>query len=129
MIPFGGLDHFRFVLVNGSSEVLRGELRKDNDASIPGSLEYFKVVPEENGMLIEWKTARENGVAFWNIYRVSNGQKEKLNVFPIPASIQSNEGIHYMFYDSSSSSFYSLEAITSEGFPSPLGNSESLEHD
>ena len=129
MIPFGGLDHFRFVLVNGSSDVLRGELRKDNDASIPGSLEYFKVVPEENGVLIEWKTARENGVAFWNIYRVGDGQKEKLNVFPIPASIQSDEGIHYMFYDSSSSSFYSLEAITSEGFPSPLGNSESLERD
>jgi hypothetical protein len=129
MIPFGGLDHFRFVLVNGSSDVLRGELRKDNDASIPGSLEYFKVVPEENGVLIEWKTARENGVAFWNLYRVRDGQKEKLNSFPIPASIQSNEGIHYIFYDSSSSSFYSLEAITSEGFPSPLGTSESLERD
>ncbi|HSE42343.1 MAG TPA: hypothetical protein VLH08_16375, partial [Acidobacteriota bacterium] len=124
MIPFAGLDYFRYVLVNGSAELLRGELRKENDSSIPGSLEYFKVVPEEKGVLIEWKTARENGVAFWNLYRVRDGQKEKLNAFPIPASIQSEEGIHYIFYDSSSSSFYSLEAITSEGFPSPLGNSE-----
>jgi hypothetical protein len=124
MIPFGGLDHYRYVLVNGSSDVLRGDLRKEKDASIPGTLEYFKVVPEEKGVLIEWKTARENGVAFWNLYKVRDGQKEKLNAFPIPASIQSNEGIHYIFYDSSSSSFYSLEAITSEGFPSPLGTSE-----
>lgn len=125
VIPFAALDHFRYVLVNGSSNELRGNLHQEYDAAIPGSLEYFTISPEEKGVLIEWKTSRENGVAFWNLYRVKDGQKERLNDFPIPASIESRQGVHYIFYDSSSSAFYSLEAITSEGFPSPLGSSES----
>jgi hypothetical protein len=125
VIPFAGMDHYRYVIANGSSTELRGNLHEEYDSAIPGSLEYFKVSPEEEGVLIEWKTARENGVAFWNLYRVQDGQKQRLNDFPIPASIESTEGIHYIFFDSESSAFYSLEAITSEGFASPLGNSDS----
>lgn len=88
-------------------------------------MEYFKVNPEEKGVSIEWKTTRENGVAFWNLYRVHDGQKQRLNDFPIPASIESSEGVHYIFFDSESSAFYSLEAITSDGFASPLSSSDS----
>lgn len=125
VIPFAAMDHFRYLIVNGSSDELRGNLYQEYDSSIPGSLEYFRVSPEENGVLIEWKTTQENGVAFWNLYRVQEGQKQRLNDFPIPASIESREGIHYIFFDSASSAFYSLEAITSDGFASPLGSSES----
>jgi hypothetical protein len=124
VIPFAGMDHYRHIVVNGSSTELRGNLHEQYDSAIPGTLEYFKVSPEDKGVSIEWKTARENGVAFWNLYRVQDGQKEKLNDFPIPASIESSEGVHYIFFDSESSAFYSLEAITSDGFASPLGGSD-----
>ncbi|MCI0611580.1 hypothetical protein L0244_01180 [bacterium] len=125
VIPFAGMDQFRYVIVNGSSNELRGILHEEYDSAIPGTLEYFKVNPEEKGVSIEWKTTRENGVAFWNLYRVHDGQKQRLNDFPIPASIESSEGVHYIFFDSESSVFYSLEAITSDGFASPLGSSDS----
>ncbi|HSP06315.1 MAG TPA: hypothetical protein VLR94_04015, partial [Acidobacteriota bacterium] len=94
------------------------------DAEIPGVLEYFRVNNEDGGVQIEWKTSREDGVAFWNLYRVEGGKKELLNDFPIPAAIQSREGIHYMYVDSSDAAFYSLEAITSEGCTSPLATAE-----
>jgi hypothetical protein len=125
VIPFAGMDQYRYVIVNGSSTELHGDLHEEYDSAIPGSLEYFKVSPEDKGVSIEWKTTRENGVAFWNLYRVQDGQKQRLNDFPIPASIESSEGVHYIFFDSESSAFYSLEAITSDGFASPLGGSDS----
>lgn len=124
VIPYTGMERYRMIVVNGTGRELRGTIKRKFDASIPGLLEYFHVNPGEGGVQIEWKTAKENGVAFWNLYRVQGGTRERLNEFPIPASIQSDEGVHYIFLDSSAGAIYSLEAITSEGFSSPLANAE-----
>lgn len=123
-IPFAGMDHYDLVLVNSGAQPLRGTLQRTFDAAIPGILEYFRVNPGEGGVEIEWKTAREDGVAFWNLYRVEQGKKVLLTDFPIPATIQSQEGTHYLYIDSSAGVFYSLEAITSEGFASPFAGAE-----
>jgi hypothetical protein len=124
LVPFTGMDRYRFIVVNSSGSSFRGTLERNFDLTIPGVLEYFRVSPDEAGVQIEWKTIKENGVAFWNLYRVQGEQKERLNEFPIPASIQSDEGVHYLFLDSSAGAIYSLEAITSEGFASPFANAE-----
>lgn len=124
-IPFAGLDHYRFVVVNSTRQELRGRLEKAYDPTVPGVLEYFHVNTGDGGVQIEWKTSRENGVAFWNLYRQADGKKELLNAFPIPASINSDEGIHYLYVDYTAASFYTLEAVTSEGFQSPLATVES----
>ena len=123
LVPFAGLDHYKIVIVNGSETGMQGSLTNNFDASIPAVLEYFRVNPGDGGVQIEWKTAKENGVAFWNLYKIRNGQKQLLNAFPIPASINSEEGIRYLFVDTSGSAFYSLEAVTSEGFQSSLTGS------
>ena len=124
-VPYSGMARFKWIIVNGSSQILRGTIVKAFDSSIPAVVEYFRAnAGEEGGVQVEWKTARENGVAFWNLYRISNGDKERLNSFPIPASIDSQTGVHYMFVDSASGAFYSLEAITGEGFPSPVATTE-----
>lgn len=123
-IPYTDMDHYSVVIVNHSSSELRGKIQKSFDASIPAVLEYFHVSPGEGGVQIEWKTAKENGVAFWNLYRVMDGQKERLNDFPIPAAISSEEGIHYLFLDSTGGTFYTLEAITKDGFQSQCAGSE-----
>lgn len=125
LIPYGGMDHYRLVVVNANATWLKGALKLEYDAAIPGVLEYFRVNNEEGGVQIEWKTTKEEGVAFWNVYRLDGGRKELLNDFPIPAAVRSDEGVHYMWFDSSDASFYSLEAITSEGFASPLATAES----
>lgn len=125
LLPYGGMDHYRLVVVNANASWLKGELKIEYDSAIPGVLEYFRVNNEEGGVQIEWKTAKEEGVAFWNLYRLEDGRKELLNDFPIPAAVRSDEGVHYMYFDSSDASFYSLEAITSEGFASPLATAES----
>jgi hypothetical protein len=124
ILPYSGMERYRLIVVNSSARQLRGTIKRKFDASIPGIIEYFHVNPDQGGVQIEWKTAKENGVAFWNLYRVQRGTRERLNQFPIPASIQSDEGIHYIFLDSSAGAIYSLEAITSEGFASPLANAE-----
>lgn len=124
VVPYTGMERYRLIVVNSTGRELRGTIKRKFDASIPGVLEYFHVNPDEGGVQIEWKTAKENGVAFWNLYRVQGGTRERLNQFPIPASIQSDEGVHYIFLDSSAGAIYSLEAITSEGFTSPLANAE-----
>jgi hypothetical protein len=124
-VPYSGTARFKWIIVNGSHETLRGTVVKAFDSSIPAVVEYFRAnAGEEGGVQLEWKTARENGVAFWNLYRISNIGKERLNSFPIPASIDSRTGVHYMFVDSASGAFYSLEAITGEGFPSPVATTE-----
>jgi hypothetical protein len=125
VIPYTGMERYRLILVNSTGRELVGTIQRKFDESIPGVLEYFRVNPDEGGVQIEWKTSRENGVAFWNLYRVKGGNRERLNEFPIPASIESDEGVHYIFLDSSAGAIYSLEAITSEGFSSPLANAES----
>lgn len=122
-VPYAGMDHFDLVLVNSGPNPLRGSLQWSFDAAIPGILEHFRVNPGEGGVEIEWKTARENGVAFWNLYRVEDGKKLLLNDFPIPATIQS-EGARYMYIDSTGGAFYTLEAITNEGFASPFAGAE-----
>jgi hypothetical protein len=124
-LPYSGMARFKWIIVNGSSKILRGTIVKAFDSSIPAVVEYFRAnAGEEGGVQVEWKTARENGVAFWNLYRISNADKERLNSFPIPASIDSRTGVHYVFVDSASGAFYSLEAITGEGFPSPVATTE-----
>ncbi len=123
LVPFAGLDHYKIVIVNGSGTDMQGSLTGTFDASIPAVLEYFKVNAGEGGVQIEWKTAKENGVAFWNLYKIRNGQKQLLNAFPIPASVNSEEGIRYLFIDTSGSAFYSLEAVTSDGFQSSMAGS------
>ena len=123
-VPYAGMARFKWIIVNGSGQTLRGTVLKSFDSSIPTVVEYFRANAGEGGVQLEWKTARENGVAFWNLYRISNGDKERLNSFPIPASIDSQTGVHYVFVDSTSSAFYSLEAITGEGFPSPVATTE-----
>lgn len=125
LVPFADLDHYSAVIVNHSASELRGRIQKSFDPGIPAIVEYFRVNPEENGVQIEWKTARENGVAFWNLYRVQNGQKVRLNDFPIPAAIHSDEGIHYLYLDSTGGNYYTLEAITQEGFQSRCAGSQS----
>jgi hypothetical protein len=125
LVPFSNLDHYSLVIVNPTASELRGRIQKSFDPAIPAIVEYFRVNPGEDGVQIEWKTARENGVAFWNLYRIQNGQKMRLNDFPIPAAIESEEGIHYMFLDSAGGNYYTLEAITQEGFQSRCAGSES----
>jgi hypothetical protein len=118
IVPYAGLGRYRVVLVNSSDQVIRGTVLKRFDAGIPAVVEYFRANPEdEGGVQLEWKTTRENGVAFWNLYRISNGARERLNALPIPASIDSPTGLSYMFVDYTAGAFYSLEAITGEGFP------------
>lgn len=124
LIPYTGMDHYRFMVVNAGAFWLQGKLKLQYDSAIPGVLEYFRVNNDEGGVQIEWKTAKEDGVAFWNLYRLEGGRKQLLNDFPIPAAVQSDEGVHYMYFDSSDASFYSLEAITSEGLASPLATAE-----
>ncbi len=124
-VPFAGLDHYRILLVNASAKDLRGVLHESYDPSIPAVLQYFHVNPGEGGMQIEWKTSRENGVAFWNLYRVHGGKRERLNLFPIPASVQSDEGLHYLYFDTPGAVFYSLEALTGEGLPAMLAGADS----
>ena len=119
-VPFAGLDHYKLVLVNASAKEIRGIIRDAFDPSIPAVLEYFRVNPGDGGMQIEWKTSRENGVAFWNLYRMNGGKKERLNQLPIPAAVQSRDGIHYLYFDASAAAFYSLEALTGEGLPGVL---------
>ncbi len=124
-IPFAGMERYRVFLVNASAKDLRGVLQESYDPSIPAVLEYFRVNPGEGGMQIEWRTSRENGVAFWNLYRIHGGKKERLNLFPIPASIQSDEGLHYLYFDAPGATFYSLEALTGEGLPGVLAGVDS----
>jgi len=124
-IPFAGLDHYRLLLVNASANDFRGILHESFDPSIPAVLEYFRVNPGAGGMQLEWKTSRENGVAFWNLYRLHGGKKERLNLFPIPASVQSDEGLHYLYFDTPGAAFYSLEALTAEGLPGMLAGADS----
>ena len=124
IVPYAAMDHYDFIVVNSSSVPLRGKVVRNFDSSIPGVLEYFRVNPGDGGVQIEWKTAKEDGVAFWNLYRIERGSKVLLNEFPIPASIDSQEGVHYLYFDNSDGAFYSLEAITSDGFASPFAASD-----
>jgi hypothetical protein len=126
LIPYAGMEHYRLVIVNPEATWLKGTVMAEFDSTIPGVVDYFRVNSAEDGVQIEWKTSRENGVAFWNLYRMSGGRRELLNDFPIPAAIHSSEGLNYLYLDSSDSSFYSLEAITSEGFASPLASAEAV---
>ena len=120
LVPYSA--RYKLILVNSSNEILRGTMVREFDSSIPAVLDYFRAnEDEEGGVQLEWKTARENGVAFWNLYRIQNGTKERLNAMPIPASVDSPEGLNYVFFDHSNGSLYSLEAITGEGFPSSMG--------
>jgi len=120
-VPLSNMAQYRMIIVNSSNEILRGEMTKRYDSTIPAVLEYFRATPDEDGgMQLEWKTSRENGVAFWNLYRVQNGAKERLNALPIPATLDSSSGLNYVFMDHTTDAFYSLEAITAEGFPSPV---------
>ena len=120
-VPYAGMARYKMVVVNGSGQTIRGTIVKEFDSSVPAVLEYFRANSEQDGgVQLEWKTARENGVAFWNLYRISNGAKERLNALPIPASVDSPTGLHYIFIDYAKGAFYSLEAITGEGFPSPV---------
>ncbi len=70
--------------------------------------------------MLEWKSSRENGIAFWNVYRIQNGVKERLNELPLPAGLNTGSGMNYMFVDYRTGSYYSLEALTGEGFPSSV---------
>ena len=136
-VPYAGMVRYKMVVVNGSGETIRGTVVKKYDAAIPAVLDYFRASAEQDGgVQLEWKTTRENGVAFWNLYRISNGTKERLNALPIPASIDSPMGLHYIFIDYANGAFYSLEAITGEGFPSTIAvtttntsNSEAIIHE
>lgn len=123
-IPYAGMDHYDLVVVNCGAQPLGGIVLRAYDSGIPAVLEYFRVNPGEGGIEIEWKTVSENGVAFWNLYRVEQGKKVLMNAFPIPATIHSDQGMHYLFVDSSEASFYSLEAITSEGLAGPSASAE-----
>ena len=120
LVPFAGVDRYKLIVVNGSPKVLQGTVQKILDAGIPAVLEYFHVYAADGRVQIEWKTIQENGVAYWNLYRMEKGQKVQINAFPIPGTIHSQEGLHYFFLDDSDASSYSLEAVTSEGFKSPL---------
>ncbi|PWT93959.1 MAG: hypothetical protein C5B54_00965 [Acidobacteria bacterium] len=124
LVPYNGLEHFDVVVVNTSPQILRGKIQRDYDSAIPGVLEYFRVNPGDSGVQIEWKTSREDGVAFWNLYRLDHGTRQLLNDFPIPASINSEQGVHYLYLDSSDGAFYSLEAITADGLASPFASAE-----
>ena len=118
-IPFAGMSRYRMIVVNASKQVIEGFITRKYDPAIPAVIDFFRATPnEEGGMQLEWKTSRENGVAFWNLYRTQNGTKERLNSLPIPASIDSPSGLNYMFIDYTAGNFYSLEAVTGEGFPS-----------
>jgi hypothetical protein len=125
LVPFHGMARYKLILVNSSKQAIRGTVVSNFDSTIPAVLQYFRANPgEDGGVQLEWKTARENGVAFWNLYRVTNGSKERLNAFPIPASIDSSTGVHYIFMDSVNGAFYSLEALTGEGFQSSIATTE-----
>ena len=119
-LPYAGMEYYSLVIVNTSSVEIRGRIRRSFDASIPAVLEYFKASPQQEGISVEWKTSKEDGVAFWNLYRSQNGRRVRVNLFPIPATIDSNQGIHYLFLDSSAGALYWLEAITEQGLPSEL---------
>ncbi|MCI0602866.1 hypothetical protein L0156_07610 [bacterium] len=120
-VPYTEMARFKLIIMNGSAETLRGTIATKFDFDFPADLEYFRAnAGEDGGVQLEWKTASENGVAFWNLYRISNDAKERLNSFPIPASIDSQTGVHYVFVDSESGAAYFLEAITGEGIPSPV---------
>lgn len=119
-LPYANMESFVFILVNPSGVELKGRVSKAFDSSIPAVLDYFRTSPQEEGLSIEWRTVREDGVAFWNLYKSQDGKRVKVNEFPIPATIDSNEGIHYLFLDSSASAMYWLEAITPEGFSSSI---------
>ena len=122
-VPYPGMSGYRMLFVNASGQTVRGTLSRRFDATIPAVLEYFRATAEEEGgVLLEWKTTLENGVAFWNIYRIQNGAKERLNALPLPASVDSPAGLHYMFLDHMQGAAYSLEALTVEGFPSPVAS-------
>ncbi len=123
-VPCVGMSRFKLVIVNPSPGELRGSVQQSFDSTIPAVLEYFHATPGEAGVQLEWKTAKENGVAFWNLYRIQQGTREKMNSFPIPASIDSTTGVYYMYVDSANGAFYSLEAITSEGFPGSAATTE-----
>lgn len=123
-LPYAGMESFSLVIVNTSSVELRGRIRMSFDGTIPAVLEYFKASPQQDGISVEWKTNRENGVAFWNLYRSQNGRRIRVNDFPIPATIDSDQGIHYLFLDSSAGALYWLEAITEQGLPSELAITE-----
>ncbi|HET6266930.1 MAG TPA: hypothetical protein VFG11_04365 [Acidobacteriota bacterium] len=123
-VPFAGLDHYTLVIINTSGQAMRGEVRVSFDPTIPAVLEYFHASHQEDGVRVEWKTARENGVAFWNLYRMQNGRKYQVNSYPIPATVNSEEGIHYLFLDSTAGALYWLEAVTDQGLPSALGRAE-----
>ena len=120
-VPYAGMAGYKMILVNASAKTVRGTLFKRFDSGIPAVLDYFHATAEEEGgVLLEWKTAQEKGVAFWNLYRIQNGMKERLNALPLPASVDSPGGLLYMFVDHATASLYSLEALTTEGFPSPI---------
>lgn len=120
-VPYGGMARYKMVLMNASNKTLRGTLVKQFDSTIPAVLEYFRATAEEEGgTLLEWKSSRENGVAFWNVYRIQNGVKERLNELPLPAGLNTGSGMNYMFVDYRTGSYYSLEALTGEGFSSSV---------
>lgn len=124
VVPYSGLDHYALVIVNTSGVAMKAWISRAFDSSIPAVLEYFKASQQQDGISVEWKTTREDGVAFWNVYRVQDGKKSRVNDFPIPATIDSDQGIHYLFLDSSAGAMYWLEAITEQGLPATLATTE-----
>jgi hypothetical protein len=124
IVPYASLDHYALVVVNTSAVAMKVRISRAFDSSIPAVLEYFKASQQQEGLSVEWKTTREDGVAFWNVYRVQDGKKTRVNDFPIPATIDSDQGIHYLFLDSSAGAMYWLEAITEQGLPSTLATTE-----
>lgn len=124
VVPYASLDHYALVIVNTSPVAMKARINRAFDSSIPAVLEYFKASQQQEGISVEWKTTREDGVAFWNVYRVQDGKKTRVNDFPIPATIDSDQGIHYLFLDSSAGAMYWLEAITEQGLPSTLASTE-----
>lgn len=127
VVPFSNMQKYRVIIVNPGPEELRGTVRRHYDSTIPAVVEYFHASSSGAGIQLEWKTSRENGVAFWNLYRIRDGKKEQLNYFPIPGTVQSQEGIRYVFFDESGSGYYTLEAITADGFPGRAGGAQIAE--
>ncbi|HEY4492468.1 MAG TPA: hypothetical protein VI958_10755 [Acidobacteriota bacterium] len=126
LAPFAGLDHYQVVIVNCSASELRGSVQTVIDDTIPAVLEYFQATSMDDNIQIEWKTQKESGVSFWNLYRVQQGKKTLVNAIPIPARIHSHEALHYLYIDAPGATSYVLEAVTEQGLPGALATVENF---
>ena len=130
-VPYPGMSGYRMLFVNASGQPVRGTFRED---LIPRSLlcwNIFEQQPRKKGACC-WsgRPHRKMESLSGTFTESGNGAKEHLNALPLPASVDSpTKAFILVFIDHTQGTAYSLEALTAEGFPSPVASTSTQSKD